>query len=473
MESPITEHRLELYGGIWGGLVPLIVLVGGLIWLSVAGMGGTKPFWACGWMAIVAGMFFAKDKSDYCQAVMRGIGDKTGIVIVTAWLFAGVFGKLMVGGGLIKGLLWLGTSTGAQGSIFTLCVFFAAMLFALGTGTSTGTCIALTPVLYPAGYFLGADPAFLAVAILSGAAFGDNLAPISDTTIVSAFTQGANMRDVVRSRFPLAMAAATITSIILLVFGGGGEVSSLPDLQAQLDPSGAFMLIALGIVVASALSGRHIIESLIYGNISAAIIGVVSGNMAITDIFCVPAQRGVSTGIIQNGITGVVGAIVFALLILAVTQILVESGIMTKILKFAEKFIINTVRQAELSIIGVTILASIPISANAPAELLVGPSLVKPIGGKFNLAPARKANLMDCAVCSIFFTLPWHIVVAVWYAAVVSSAEVFHISAPPITTALYNPYSWALLSVLVFSAVTGWNRKYETPGESDLNEFEA
>ena len=91
-------------------------------------------------------------------------------------------------------------STGAQGNIFVGLVFFASMLFALGTGTSTGTCIALTPVLYPAGYFLGADPAMLGLAILSGAAFGDNLSPIADTTIVSAYTQGATMKEVVRSR---------------------------------------------------------------------------------------------------------------------------------------------------------------------------------------------------------------------------------------------------------------------------------
>lgn len=463
MEQHNMDTRLELYGGIWGGLVPLIVLVGGLVWLSVEEMGGTKPFWACGWLAIVAGLFFAKNKHEYCRAAMRGIGDKTGIVIVTAWLFAGVFGKLMVGGGLVNGLLWLGMTTGAQGAVFTLMVFVAAALFALGTGTSTGTCIALTPVLFPAGCFLGADPALLATAILSGAAFGDNLAPISDTTIVSAYTQGATMRDVVRSRFPLAMAAATIASAIFLLFGGGGTVKPLPELQAQMDPSGALMLLALATVVISALMGRHIIESLIYGNIAAAVVGVFNGNLLIGDIFSIPAKRGISTGLIQDGISGVVGAIIFALLILAVTQILVESGIMKRILSFAEKFIINTVRQAELSIIGVTVLASIPISANAPAELLVGPSLVRPIGEKFNLAPARRANLMDCAVCTIFFILPWHIVVAAWYAAVVSAAESFGLAAPSISAALYNPYSWALFGVLLFSAITGWNRRYAEP----------
>ncbi|MCK9238790.1 Na+/H+ antiporter NhaC family protein [Desulfocurvus sp.] len=454
------EKRLEMHGGILGGLVPLFVLVGGLVWLSVAERGGTKPFWACAWIAIVVGLFFARNKAEYCKAAMRGIGDRTGIVIVTAWLFAGVFGKLMVAGGLVDGLLWMGMVTGAQESVFTVMVFIAAMLFALGTGTSTGTCIALTPVLYPAGYFLGADPAMLGLAILSGAAFGDNLAPVSDTTIVSAFTQGATMKDVVRSRFPLAITAATLAAVIFLVFGGGGELRPLPEIQARMDPTGAFMLLALVVVVVSALSGRHIIESLIYGNVAAAVVGMLTGHTTLAAIFSIPEKRGISTGIIQDGINGVVGAIIFAILILAVTQILVESGIMKRILAAAEKAIIGTVRQAELFIVGVTILASIPISANAPAELLVGPSLVRPVGEKFDLAPARRANLMDCAVCTVFFTLPWHIVVAAWYAALVTASEAYGIAAPPISAALYNPYSWTLLAVLLFSAVTGWNRKF-------------
>ena len=229
----MQEKKLEMYGGLFGGLIPLIVLVGGLVWLSVAERGGTKPFWACAWIALCVGIFFAKNKEEYCKAAMRGIGDRTGIVIVTAWLLAGVFGKLMAAGGLVQGLLWMGMTTGAQGGVFVVLVFLAAMLFALGTGTSTGTCIALSPVLYPAGYFLGADPAMLGLAILSGAAFGDNLAPISDTTIVSAYTQGAEMRDVVRSRFPLAISAASISAVVFLVFGGGGEVRPLPEMQPE------------------------------------------------------------------------------------------------------------------------------------------------------------------------------------------------------------------------------------------------
>lgn len=459
----MEEKELKMYGGIWGGLVPLVVLLVGMVWLSLEAKGNPKAFWACTWIAIAVGMFFACDKSEYCKAAMRGIGDKTGIVIVAAWLFAGVFGTLMKAGGLVNGLLWLGMTTGAQGAVFTLLVFIAAMLFALGTGTSTGTCIALAPVLYPAGYFLGADPALLGLAILSGAAFGDNLAPVSDTTIVSAYTQGASMKDVVRSRFPLAICAAAVAAIVFIVFGGGGEVKVLPEIKATLNPSGLFMLLALVVVVVTALRGSHIIAALVYGNITAAVVGMCIGTIKLNQLFHLP-EKG-STGLIQGGIEGVVAPIIFAVLILAVTQILVESGIMRKILAFAEKSVVATVRQAELFIVGVTIVASIPISANAPAELLVGPSLVKPMGQKFGLAAARRANLMDCAVCTVFFILPWHLCVVAWNGALSSAAKSYNIPAPDIMTALYNPYSWTLLAVLLFSAITGWNRRFADKDE--------
>jgi Na+/H+ antiporter NhaC len=158
----------------------------------------------------------------------------------------------------------------------------------------------------------------------------------------------------------------------------------------------------------------------------------------------------------------VVGAIVFALLMLGIAQVLIESGVLAKILKSLEQSIVKTVKQAELFIILSTITASIPIASNAAAELLVGPSLVKSLGDKFNLAPARKANLMDCAVCSLFYTLPWHIAVVVWYGALQSAAESFQLPRLPISISFLNPYSWALLAVLIISALTGWNRRFIT-----------
>ena len=275
------------------------------------------------------------------------------------------------------------------------------------------------------------------------------------------------MKEVVRSRFPLSMSAAILAMAIFLIFGNADQPMALTELKKDFDYSGIFMLIALVVVVGSALLGRHIIESLIYGNVCAAFIGIATGHFSPSAIFGIPAKAGQSTGIIENGIASVVGPIIFAILILAVTRIMVECGIMTRILDFAHKSLVSTVRQAELFIVGVTVLASIPISANAPAELLVGPSIVRPMGERFNLSAARRANLMDCAVSTVFFILPWHIAVAAWYGALYSAAQAHGIAAPSLSTALYNPYSWTLLAVLLFSAITGWNRKLDIPAATN------
>jgi Na+/H+ antiporter NhaC len=278
------------------------------------------------------------------------------------------------------------------------------------------------------------------------------------------------LREVGRSGFPLSLSAAIVAAVFFALFGGGGQTAALPEIQARLDPVGLIMLISLAVVIITSLAGRHIIEALIYGNISAALLGLVTGRISLGALFSIPAKRGVSTGLVENGVNSVVGAIIFAILILAVTRILVECGIMRRILEAAERAVVRTVRQAEAFIVGVTILASIPISANAPAELLVGPSLVKPMGKKFGLAAARRANLMDCAVCTLFFTLPGHICVAAWYGAIYAAAQQYNIAAPPVSTALYNPYSWTLLVVLIFSIVTGWNRKMIPEGGEEESE---
>lgn len=457
------QKKLELYGGLWGGMVPLFVLIIVLVWVSVNEKGSVSAFWTGGWLALAAGLLLAKDKTYYCQAIISGIGSKTGATIVAAWLFAGVFGKLMVAGGLINGLLWLGLQTGATGAVFTLIAFIAAMLFSLGTGTSTGTVLSLVPVLYPAGVLLGADPAMLAVSVLAGAAFGDNLAPVSDTTIVSALTQEAELKDVVKSRAPLALAAAAISAVVLLITGGGGETQAadLAAMEIAIDPKGLLVALSFVVVMIAALKGRHIMEALIYGNLTAMLMGVLSGNITLSSILSLPETRGESTGLIEAGISGVTAAIIFALIVLGITEILVRSGVMDAILNWALKTVAKTVRQAEAAIVFVTILFSIPIAANAPALMVVGPSFVKPLGEKFKLAKARRANLMDCAVCSLFFTLPWHIAVIVWYGALVSASESYQIPLPSIQAALLNPYCWALLLVLGISVFTGWNRRFE------------
>src|SRR5699024_5569185 len=249
-----------------------------------------------------------------------------------------------------------------------------------------------------------------------------------------------------------------LTIITFLITGGGGEVKSMADIDAPVNAAGLLMLISLAVVVITALLNRHIIEALIYGNATAFIIGLLTGKLKLGSVFSIPAERGESTGLIEEGISGVTGAIMFVLIVLGITQILIESGAMNKLLRTIQNTIAKSVRQAESAIVYITLLVSIPIAANAPAIMLIGPSIVKPLGEKFNLSAERRANLMDCAVNTIFFILPWHVAVIVWYSTIVSTAEEWGITYPHIMVAAFNPYTWGLLLVLFLSILTGWNR---------------
>jgi len=115
------------------------------------------------------------------------------VTAIVAWIWAGMFAQLLQDGGFVGGLVWLADSAGVGAALFPAITFVLAAVFTTGIGTGYGATVAFVGLFFPAGVLLGANPVLLFGAILSGAIFGDNLAPVSDTTIVSAVTQDADI----------------------------------------------------------------------------------------------------------------------------------------------------------------------------------------------------------------------------------------------------------------------------------------
>lgn len=464
VESPADQvaPAIRMFGGPVTVLVPAVVFVGVLVLLSATERASLSSFWVGGWVALVVGLILSRTPRAFANSIIRGLSDNTGAVIITAYIFAGVFGSLLAGGGLVNGLLWLGVNIGLEGALFTVLAFVLSCIFAAGTGSSVGAALSLVPVLYPTGVALGADPTMLAVGILAGGAFGDNIAPISDTTISSSYTAKATMADVVKSRLPLALISAGVTIVILAIFGGGGDASA-NQIDVDANPLGLLMLIPFIVVIVLAMKRHHIIIALMWGSLSSIVIGVSTGLLHFSDIFSIPATREESTGLIQDGIADITGAIVLVLFILALAQVLTDSGFMNSVLRRLEVHATRGVRSAEFAIAGITMLFTVPLGANAPAILLVGPTIGRPLGLRHNLAPARIANLMDCSANTVFYMLPWHNAVIIWYATALATAQKYAIPEISIGSAALNPYAWTLIIVLVVSIITGWNRRYATP----------
>ncbi len=102
-------------------------------------------------------------------------------------------------------------------------VFLLASLISFSTGTSWGTMAIVMPLVVPlavtmTGFAVGHAPAPVLMAtvgaVLAGAVFGDHCSPLSDTTIVSAFSCDCDVLAHVRTQLPYALTAALLATAL-------------------------------------------------------------------------------------------------------------------------------------------------------------------------------------------------------------------------------------------------------------------
>lgn len=98
-------------------------------------------------------------------------------------------------------------------------VFLASAFTAFAIGSSWGTFAIMIPVAIPIALTLGAEPAVLLAAVLSGAIFGDHASPISDTTVVASMAAATDHIDHVRTQLPYALTAGSAALAGFLVLG--------------------------------------------------------------------------------------------------------------------------------------------------------------------------------------------------------------------------------------------------------------
>ena len=130
--------------------------------------------------ALVTGVVFAKDEKAYGEALVYGLSKPMFGVIVLAVILAAVSGRLISASGVVQTIAAYVVAAGFTGKFFVAAAFLITCLLAFATGTSVGTYFVVIPILFPVGVMAGAAPEFMIGAIVSGAAFGDNLGPISD-----------------------------------------------------------------------------------------------------------------------------------------------------------------------------------------------------------------------------------------------------------------------------------------------------
>ncbi|MGI8314756.1 Na+/H+ antiporter NhaC family protein [Halobacillus mangrovi] len=462
-----SVQRLEFRGGVFAATIPLVFFIIWAITLSVTELVTEESLVLGMVIGVALGLFFCKSKwADYAQSLISGMAQPVGVVAVIAWFWAGMFAKLLSAGGLVDGLIWVGFQTGLEGGAFVGITFLLSALFATAVGTGYGTVATFGILMYPAGVILGADPVILLAAILSGAVFGDNLAPVSDTTIVSATTQEADVPGVVRSRFKYSIAAAIPALLLFVIFGGGGDEGSrevITQLQNQVSPNGLLMLAPFALVLYLALSGHHLLTSLSWGIVVSIVFIILTGT-SLTEVIHIyqnDAGEAVIEGALMNGIGGYFNMAILILFILAAAHLLEVAGTMEVIKNFFLRIIKNVVRRAELSMFGIVAFLNIFITINTAAEIAAAP-FVRKLGTEMKIHPYRRANFLDTVTSSLGYIFPWSGGVLLAWATVQGAAEEYEFL-PVISPTEVFPFvfqGWGLLIVMFIAAWTGWGLRY-------------
>ena len=405
------EPTLKFYGGRLGATVPLLFFVIWAISISVAGAASEHGLILGMIGGLTLGMLLCRSRwGEYANAIFAGMANPVATVTIVAWFWAGMFAQVLRVGGLVDGLVWLGGQSNATGGYFVGATFVLAATFGTAVGTGYGTTVAFCTLMFPAGLILGADPVWLFAAILSGAAFGDNLAPVSDTTIVSATTQETDIPGVVRSRVKYALIAAVPALVLFTLFGGDGmeaDHGRAAELLAETaSPDGLALLVPFALVIFLALRGNHILVALTWGILTAIVVEFLLGLAPPEAILFIDPATDTVGGALVDGIAGYLGLSILILLIVAGGHLMQLGGALDALIDGLKKFARESVARAEVAMWGIVFSLNAFITINTAAEIAAGP-VISRLGKRFKLHPYRRANMLDAVTSAIGYIFPW------------------------------------------------------------------
>jgi Na+/H+ antiporter NhaC len=462
LEQQKKLQKLEFRFGAFGATIPMLFFVIWAISISIGNVSSESALILGSVLGLAIGLLLCKSKwEDYAQGLYDGLSQPIGGVTILAWFWAGTFAQILKTGGLVEGLAWLGVSFNVTGGMFVGLTFILAAVFSSAVGTGYGTVVAFSTLLYPAGIAVGADPVLMFAAILSGAAFGDNFAPVSDTTIVSATTQETDIPGVVRSRIKYCMIAAVPALLLFIVLGDSETTINTGNFSYEsMKPDGLILLIPFALIIFLALKGHHLMTTLTWGILTAIVIMTLTGLASLKDFIYI--ENGAITGPILDGIMGYVNMAILILLILAASHLLTLGGTMEALKHFFLRMINGVVRRAELTIWGIVSFLNVFITINTAAEIAAGP-FVKEIGKEYNIHPYRRANMLDSISSALGYIFPWSGGLLLGWSTISTLQDTSYSWLPVITPTSVFPYvfhGWFLVLVMLIGALTGWGLRF-------------
>jgi Na+/H+ antiporter NhaC len=240
---------------------------------------------------------------------LSGVGEKDIVYMCVIFLLAGAFGEVTKSIGSIESLVNF-TISFVPAKFLLIGIFLISAFLSTAIGSALGTVAAVGPVA--ADFCLHAIGISMPVAmgaVVGGAFFGDNLSLVSDTTIVSISSQGAD----VKKKFNINLRIAAIATVITVLTMCLSTTVTLDKMQ-----SSNFSLILILPYIALLLLAFKRVNILVCLTLSILLAGVI-GHYSHVDYcvlnFCNDINAGflkvygvLLLGLMVGGLSGLIGS---------------------------------------------------------------------------------------------------------------------------------------------------------------------
>ena len=469
---PVKDEMLRFRGGMFMAFIPVaFFLFFCILYFVIFKAFDMSALAMGGFVSLMIGALFAKKYGVFWEHVMRGIGSTTSIAIVMILFIVGMISALIKESNLSGGFVWIAEQWGLSAGMYPFFVFIAVGAIAMATGSSIGTFFTAFPIFYASGIAIGADPALLAGAILSGGILGDNLAPISDTTIISSSSQRfrkkagvADIGGVVKHRSRYALTSAVVSAILFLVLGimGGSSGADVGNFDSLASPESLVMLVPVAVMLFVAMKWRDIFLAVTIGVALGTVVGFAFGILTPTQIIGV--VDGTPTGFLFDGVAGMLGIVALVISVFGIMGVLRGAGVMDMIIdRLVNGKLASTDRGTEIAIgIGASVTTVLLGGVNSAAMVTFGP-VADELGARKGLHPYRRSNVMDCFALGIPSIVP----ILSAYLFIGALLTTGYEEAPALSTFELFPatiYPLVLTVVIIIAVITGWGRTYEGEG---------
>lgn len=205
--------ELDDDGNIWNFLIPMGVLV------AVAIVSG-DILSAVILALIVCFAIYVPRKiltvDAFLNSMIRGFGDMlpTLTMLLVTFVLKDLSGKM----GMTEYIIQLAEPF-LFAAVFPAMVFILGAVLAFTTGSDWGMSSIITPIVFPLGAALGANPVLIMAAVISGGTFGSHACFYSDATLLAAQSAGVDSMEHALTQIPYVIIASVLSVLCFGVVG--------------------------------------------------------------------------------------------------------------------------------------------------------------------------------------------------------------------------------------------------------------